>query len=481
MTEFSPNRLPPNAGKKDPRETFLPEEASVSQVSPSRRACRSGLLPFRLLAALAAITALLAAAHPAHAASASDAVSGKSATTAAITPGREAAVFSQVDAMLASLAEITGLRPRKPISRSLISRDEIHALLESRLAEEITPEELRREELFLKMFGFVEEDFDLKGEIVDVLTEQATAIYDFKTRRLYVADWTPDDMLEFAVVHELAHALADQHFNLRRFVKQSKSSEADIARAAVMEGQASWLMTEHVLRQSGRSMIGNRFIAAAAASASRIEASKFPVFAASPLFLRESMLFPYTKGLLFQQAVIDKQGQSGFAEIFRNPPLSSQHILDPESYFEGRKPAHPPLPKVKLPRRFKKIHEGEIGQLDHYILLKQYLGETIAEDLAPQWRGGHYKILENRKTKQAVLFYAVQWERPEDAARYFDLYKQVCQKKWKHAEFDIETGNRAAGRSETGGFRLSLRGATVTSVEGIPNDTLKDLKQRPGT
>ena len=41
--------------------------------------------------------------------------------------------------------------------------------------------------------------------------------------------------------------------------------------------------------------------------------------------------------------------------------------------------------------------------------------------------------------------------------------------------------NRAAGRSETGGFRLSLRGVTVTSVEGIPNDTLKDLKQRPGT
>ena len=136
---------------------------------------------------------------------------------------------------------------------------------------------------------------------------------------------------------------------------------------------------------------------------------------------------------------------------------------------------------MKLPRRFKKIHEGEIGQLDHYILLKQYLGETIAEDLAPHWRGGHYKILENRKTKQAVLFYAVQWERPEDAARYFDLYKQVCQKKWKHAEFDIETGNRATGRSETGRFRLSLRGATVTSVEGIPNDTLKDLKQRTGT
>ena len=52
--------------------------------------------------------------------------------------------------MLASLAEITGLRPRKPISRSLIRREEIHALLESRLAEEMTPAQITEAEALVK-------------------------------------------------------------------------------------------------------------------------------------------------------------------------------------------------------------------------------------------------------------------------------------------------------------------------------------------
>ena len=267
-----------------------------------------------------------------------------------LTPETSKQLFAQVDGMLASLSEITGLTIRKPIPRELLTREEIHDLIESRIAQDSNPEEIRREELFLRMFGFVDDDFDLKEQVVDVLTEQATALYDYKTRRLYIATWTPEDMQEFALVHELAHALADQHFNLKRFVKSAKSAEQDIARSAVMEGQASWLMTEHVLRQGGRSMVGNRLLAVAAASASKVEADRFPVFAAAPLFLRETMLFPYAEGLIFQQTVLDKLGDEAFSEVFRRPPSTSQHILEPDSYLAKRKADHPNLAKLKLPK-----------------------------------------------------------------------------------------------------------------------------------
>ena len=386
---------------------------------------------------------------------------------------QSAELFSQVDAMLASLSEITGLEVRKPIPRELLTRDEIRGLIESRIAQESKPEEVRREELFLKLFGFVGDDFDLKGEVVDVLTEQAIALYDFKDRRLYLATWTPADMQEFALVHELAHALADQHFNLKRFVKRARSSEEDIARSAVMEGQASWLMTEHVLRQSGRSMVGNRLIAIAAASATKVEADRFPVFSAAPLFLREAMLFPYAEGLLFQQEIIDKLGAKAFTEIFRRPPSTSQHILEPESYLEKRRANHPVLPELDLPKGFRRIHYGEIGQLDHRILLKQFLTREIADDLSPRWRGGRYEILEHRKTGQAVLAYAVRWERPEDAARYLDLYKMICKKKWGEVEFESETDSEVTGRAKEGSFRLSRVDTVFTSIEGIPDDRVK--------
>ena len=114
--------------------------------------------------------------------------------------------------MLAVMSKMTGLETTRPIKRSIITREQIRDLVESRLKEETTPEAIRAEELTLKMFGFVNEDFDLAKQYVDVLAEQATALYDYQTKQLYLATWTPEDLQEVALVHELAHALADQHF-----------------------------------------------------------------------------------------------------------------------------------------------------------------------------------------------------------------------------------------------------------------------------
>ena len=395
------------------------------------------------------------------------------AQDSSIAPERADKLFAKMDGMLAILSEITGLELRKPIEHEVLTRDEIRELVETRIAEEASPEEIRLDELFLKLFGFVNDDFDLKEQLVDVLTEQATALYDFKTRKLYLATWTPEDMQEFALVHELAHALADQHFNLDKYLKKSKGADGDIARSAVMEGQASWLMTEYVFQERGRSLSTNRVAAIAAASASRFEAEKYPVFSAAPLFLRETMLFPYVEGLLFQQAVVERRGKTGFREVFERPPLTSQHIMEPDTYFARRKAAHPPLPRAKPGRGFKKVARGEIGQIDHHILLKQYFSEREADSLAPAWRGGHYRILENKTKDRAVLVYASRWRDAEAATRFFDLYRQVCKKKWRSVLFESETPQRITGISETGRFELTLRGTVVSSIEGLPGDTLK--------
>ena len=119
--------------------------------------------------------------------------------------------------------------------------------------KEATQEDIRIEELTLKKFGFVPKDFDLAKTTVDLLTEQAAAFYDFHKKKLYITDWTSPDLREAALTHELAHAIADQNFNLGRFLKQaSKNDDGALARMAVMEGQATWLMSESIARRGGR-------------------------------------------------------------------------------------------------------------------------------------------------------------------------------------------------------------------------------------
>ena len=378
-------------------------------------------------------------------------------------------VLAKIDEMIGDVERIMGLKALAPIPRSLLSREEINELVSGRMKEEGSSEDVANEERFLELFGFVDHQFDLAQEVVNTLTEQATALYDYKTKQLYLSSWTPEDMQEFALVHELAHAIADQHFDLGKYVDKSKSADGDLARSAVIEGQASWVMTEWVMLQTGRSLRKNGLLAAAAAGASRYEVAEYPVFSSQPLYLREAMLFPYTQGMLFQQQVIDRYGQQGFDQVFRTPPASTQQVLQAESYFTQRVPSEPKLPPFKL-RGFKRSSRGDVGQFDHAILLQQHIDEKEAERIAPLWRGGRYEIWNNQDDSQAVLRYASDWADADAAKAYFDAYGRVLRSKWEHIEITGRSRTRVEGLGDNGRFVVTLDGAAVTSLEGLPDD-----------
>jgi hypothetical protein len=391
------------------------------------------------------------------------------AALAQVSPEHEKQLFSRVDGMLASVSEITGMKVLRPVPRALITREKIREYIEKRIAEAVKPEEIRGQELLLKKLGFVGADFDLKAQTVDLLTEQAAAFYDFKQKKLFLATWTPSAMQDVALVHELAHALADQHFNLQKFVEKSgEDDDAATARGAVVEGQASWVMTEYMLKQAGRSLKESPELARGPADAVAEAAKAFPVFGAAPLYLQETLLFPYTRGLPFQQAVLDKLGRDGFAEVFRRPPVSSQQIVHPELYFQKVVPSKPSLRAAALPKGYKKILEGTLGELDHQILLRQFIGAEEANKLAPRWRGSRYALWESAPKDRTVLYYVAEWEREADAASYFAHYRTIGGKKWKRLEASKDQPEEVAGVGDDGRFQWTLKGKVFTSVEGLP-------------
>ena len=82
-------------------------------------------------------------------------------------PSASKQLFVQIDEMLRELGTISGLKPLHAIEYDLITRPQIRQFLDERIQEEIKPEELRAQELALKKFGFVPQDFDLKKMMVD--------------------------------------------------------------------------------------------------------------------------------------------------------------------------------------------------------------------------------------------------------------------------------------------------------------------------
>ena len=379
-------------------------------------------------------------------------------------------IFSEIGDILHDLHDITGFQIKHRVPAEIITRDKVKEFLQQRIKEASTPEEIRVEELTLKKFGLVPQDFDLEKNTVDLLTEQAAAFYDFHRKRLFITDWTPSATREPALVHELGHALADQNVNLEKFIKQGqKSDDGSLARLAVMEGQASWLMAEYLARKAGQSLATSPDLLDTMAHSIESGASQFPVFESEPLYLRETLVFPYSQGLLFQNAVYERMKQAAFEEVFRRPPVSTQQILHPETYFSGLEPVHPALPRLPDAHGYKRIAEGTIGELDHSVILKQFASAGESKKLSPHWRGGLYALLEHRSPERVVLLYAVAWDDAVSAARYFGLYRKVLEKKWKQMTIESESGTALSGVGDDGHFLVQLTGNTMTSVEGAEN------------
>src|SRR5438309_12001654 len=153
------------------------------------------------------------------------------------------AVFGQIDSIVKSISDIAGLTEKHSVPYGRMSKRQLRQFLNKRIKKSLKPEEIYADELALKMFGFVPQDFDLRKSTIDLLTEQAAAFYDYDAKKLFLLQDTSLDEETTTLAHELSHALADQTFNLGRFMDESPiNDDENLAHTAVVEGQASWLM-----------------------------------------------------------------------------------------------------------------------------------------------------------------------------------------------------------------------------------------------
>jgi hypothetical protein len=381
--------------------------------------------------------------------------------------------FSQIDAIVKTLSEITGLTEKHAVPYGRMSKRQLRQFLNKRIKKTLKPDEIRADELSLKMFGLVPQNFDLKKSTIDLLTEQAAAFYDYDEKKLFLLD-DPDSNAAgetTTLAHELSHALADQYFNLENFMEDTPSNDDEnLAHTAVVEGQASWLMIAYELKHAGQDPVPTADMLKSVADSGESSMSDYPVLKNSPLYIQQSLLFPYSQGTMFFDAVFHKLGKAAFAEVFTHPPANSSQIIHPDRYFSHEKPSEPALPK--LDQQSREVTDGSMGEFDHQILLQQYLGASKATELAPHLRAGHFKIVTPKgRDPKPVLLYAAEWDSPQSTSDYFDAYRKILKAKWQHCEFTIEKPTVLAGTGDNGMFVVWRIGNVLSSVEGLRDET----------
>ena len=257
------------------------------------------------------------------------------------------------DEVLQQMSEITGLKLRTPLKKSLRSREQIRAYVINEMNEDKDAAERYAGQRSAEAFGLLPKGFDLDSFMVDLLTEQIAGLYDPKAHEFYVADWIPAADQKMVMAHELTHALQDQHFQIEDWAKAARpNDDAELARESVLEGSAMAAMVDYLLQGTGRSLQDLPDIDPSMLIG---DMESTPMLKKAPPFLKDALIFPYLDGLNFSAAVLRPEGWSALSGYFRE--AAGIDAADPASgacINPGKIP-----PKVTVPSMDKEV--GRIG------------------------------------------------------------------------------------------------------------------------
>jgi hypothetical protein len=382
-----------------------------------------------------------------------------------ITPREAEELFHSIDEILAFDSKQTGLPIKREVKRKLTSREEVVLYLTKHMNDEDT-QRLRRSELVLKKFGLLPHDFDLGKLLVDLLREEVAGYYDPKTRTVNLLDWVPMQEQEPVMAHELTHALQDQLVGLQKWMKKGEKDlgetkkdptpteieydEMDNAREAVVEGQAQAMMFQYALAATGRSIADSPDLVEAMESETLTGTPSTKVFNDAPIFMKESLTFPYSYGMEFVVKLMQKRGkEKAFADVLRNPPHTTRQIMEPETYLAGEKIEPMRVPEFSRDfKNYQKFDIGAMGEFDVAVLIEQYAGMPLSKRLYPEWRGGYYYAArpKNDATAPLGLLYVSRWSSAEKASEFAELYARSLAQRYKKVEV---VGNDAIEKSST--------------------------------
>jgi len=385
-----------------------------------------------------------------------------------ITPKQAEELFHEVDQILKFASESTGLSIKYEVKRKLVSRDEVVSYLQKNLSEDKSAQRLQRSELVLKKFGLLPRDFDLQTFLVKLLREQVAGYYDPKTKTVNLLDWLDVEQQRPVLAHELTHALQDQSVDLDKWMKVGDIDLNDIqdltaadiqkdeisdAREAVVEGQATAVLIDYMLAPTGQSLLSSPQIVEALKQGMSVGAADSPEFSNAPVFIKESLTFPYRYGLDFAIELLRSGGkEKAFAQALANPPQTTRQIMEPKAYLSGE--VVPPVPLLDFKHDLKdydRFDIGAMGEFDVALLVDQYAGTETGQKIHPAWRGGYYYAARPRGDAAAPLavVYVSRWESAEKAGAFAAIYARSLVKRYKQVQEVVQKGQQITNLENT--------------------------------
>jgi len=365
------------------------------------------------------------------------------------------ALNSWTQGYLLLLPQYRGLKFERSVNVDFMSKETLRRFLIDDVKREYPDVEIKADELFYIHLGFAEPSLDLKALVLDVLTEQVAGFYDPRDKHLNLIriEPKPEDkksVLEklfqigdafepseqkATLAHELAHALADQKYDLYSMQRSIETDEdALLALSALIEGEAMLVMMMDSMAVSADQR--QSFLAKAEQFSRAMQVLESfgsffsdDVLANAPLVVREALLFPYVKGMSFCAHLTASGDWSRVDGAFRQPPVSTEQILHPKKFLAESRDDPTQLQfsqsTIRLGPDWELLKENVLGEFGIEVLLREEVGKKVSRRAAAGWDGDLYRLY-GRRTKsdsggevdETFLVWASTWDSETEAIEF---------------------------------------------------------------
>lgn len=300
-------------------------------------------------------------------------------------PGHPEVWDERVLDLVTVVEQTRGLRFENPVFVEFLSDDEFRETVTND-ADDLTEED---EEFYafyaglLRAYGVAEGDIDLFEENNDLYGDRIIGYYDNGTKKLTLRGEELTVEVKLTIVHELVHALQDQHFDLGR-VDDLEGEEADAFRALV-EGEARAVEDEYfeTLDDDDQQAYIDSVSAFFDAEATDADEEGGP----SPSILSASLSSSYVLGSNFIGALREDDGWRAINRAYDNPPTSMDHLMDPWRYINGDEIEAVPEPEIDGDDDSESDPPEPIGSLGWLFILSRVMDPVDALEVSDGWGG----------------------------------------------------------------------------------------------
>jgi len=354
---------------------------------------------------------------------------------------------------------------KKPVVYKPLTRADIVPLIRDELQEQFAEGELDNLLLAYEKLGLIKSADGLAERLVHAYAREVMALYDQKTHTVHLVEDlpVPAAMQKIAEVHELVHALQDQHFDLSALpLDDVHDGDRASAAMALVEGDATLATVEYAAVHARLSLGDSLRVIGFAAEPGP----------AVPYLFRRTMSFTYFDGLRLAEALHKRGGWTALNKAFADPPTSTEQVLHfQDKYLDARDEPTP----VELPdcapavgEDWKLVAHDVLGELFTQVLFRQHLSFVRAGKPSRGWDGDrlHFYRSGEGAGENWALVWATVWDTDKDASEFARAYRTVLVRKYEPAE--PGAGQHALGllvTGETGAALLHVKAQHAVSVE----------------